>query len=252
MKRKWVKCNPWVDVGPATDYEDSHRLQPIDRKKLPDFLAALPDRDWQLVALFLYESFSRVGEMVQLLRTDVLRDVGVMRFRLPKERESKEVRYKFVALTQAVLAIINEAESRCDSLYVFSRTEREGRQLKRRKVHMILSRAGKRVGVKVSPHRLRKSGSTHALANRADIKSISKALGHSDIRTTVKYTLPDLDQQRAALSSLHIDGLSEVTNTLYREKVLESVRNAQAARKAAAASRRPQEKNKKPTSKQKR
>lgn len=190
-------------------------------------------------SLFLYQSLCRIGELCNLRRDDVLRAEGVIRFRRPKERKNKRIRYKYIALTPELLEIIDEAESRCASEHVFSRIEREGRPLKRRKVHQVLFKAGKRVGLVVSPHRLRKSGGTHALQRgSASLKTIQEIMGHSDIRTTARYLCPDLEEQRITLSGLNISRLKNVPNTVFQQEARQLVQKAQAARKQKAAERR--------------
>ena len=239
LRRGWVDENPFIEVGEVPDFEDTHRLQPVAQNRLADVLSALPDRDWQLVALFLYQSLCRIGELCILRRDDVLRTEGVIRFRRPKERKHKRIRYKYIALTPELLEIITEAESRCASEYVFSRIEREGRPLKRRKVHHVLFKAGKRVGLVVSPHRLRKSGGTHALQRgSASLKTVQEIMGHSDIRTTARYLRPDLEEQRITLSGLNISRLKNVPNTVFQQEARQLVQKAQAARKQKAAAGR--------------
>lgn len=227
--------NPWVAVEAATDYEDTHRLQPLSGEQIQQAIQAAPDRDWQLVLLFLYQSMCRRQELARLKRTDVLRREGLIRFRRPKERRKQEVRDKYITATPELLTIIDEAAARCESEYVFSRRERQGRPLLLSKITHMLEQIGKRIRVPLSPHRLRKSGATHLLEAGEDIRTVQLILGHGDIRTTAKYLRPSQEHQRQALKKLQVAPLLALPLT--RDQTAENRRNLEKAWQARKTAR---------------
>ncbi|WHZ14331.1 MAG: hypothetical protein OJF52_001169 [Nitrospira sp.] len=99
IRMKFLTTNPFSEVNDVVDHEDDHRLQPVPTHQLRALLTMAPSRFWQLIILFLYQTMCRRGELINLLRTDVLWNEDLIRFRRPKERRGSQVRHKYISLT---------------------------------------------------------------------------------------------------------------------------------------------------------
>ena len=96
----------------------------------------------------------------------------------------------------------------------------------------MLQKIGRRIGIKLSAHRLRKSGGTHALDGRdANLRVIQQIMGHSDIRTTARYLRPKLSRQKALMAQLGVQDLLGVENSTYKESLQKNLDKAHKARK---------------------
>jgi len=75
---------------------------------------------------------------------------------------------------------------RLDSEYLFPNMD--GRPLTRAAIHKIVKKAGEVAGIAgAAPHRIRKTFATEYAANGGDTFSLQHEMGHSDIRTTMRY-----------------------------------------------------------------
>jgi len=83
-------------------------------------------------------------------------------------------------------------------------TTLKGHQLKHRYVQEMVRRYAKRAGIgkRVSPHVLRHSLATDLYRQTGNIRLVQKALGHSDLSTTMIYTHVYDSEVKAALRSL--------------------------------------------------
>ncbi len=82
-----------------------------------------------------------------------------------------------------------------------------GRPLSRERVWQIVRTYAEEAGLNdVSPHTLRHSFATHLLENGADIRSIQKMLGHSDLGTTADFYLHFKDELKTAHEQFHPRG----------------------------------------------
>ena len=78
----------------------------------------------------------------------------------------------------------------------------DGSYLKRSRLTRVVKRAAKRSGVpNITFHSLRHTFGT-LMANKNGVVKASKALGHSDIKTTMMYYHTDESTMRAAMNNL--------------------------------------------------
>ena len=68
-------------------------------------------------------------------------------------------------------------------------------------------RLGKRVGIDLSPHRLRRTWATNLHSNGADLLTLSAALGHTSPQTTKRYVGITDDNLHELSSRLDTDWL---------------------------------------------
>lgn len=85
---------------------------------------------------------------------------------------------------------------RPNSLFLFCTST--GRQLCVRQVWVIVKKTLKRAGAPGSTHTLRHSFGTHMYRNGADIHTVQRLMGHSNISTTQRYVHLDRDDLKAA------------------------------------------------------
>lgn len=82
---------------------------------------------------------------------------------------------------------------------------KQGRQLGRRQIALIVEQAGLAAGLPqhIHPHMLRHSFASHLLSNGADLRVIQELLGHASVDTTQIYTSTDLQHLAQTFKKFH-------------------------------------------------
>ena len=159
-------------------------------------------RDYVMIEL-LYSSGLRVSELVSLRLEDIHFDAGFLRV---VGKGSKE---RIVPVSMRALEKIKnymkrermEILKKKTSTYLFV-TSRGG-PMTRQRFWQTISKTGKKLGIPLSPHTMRHSFATHLLEGGADLRSLQKMLGHSDISTTQVYTKVTTDRLKKVYSKHH-------------------------------------------------
>jgi len=138
----------------------------------------------------LYSCGVRVSELINIKISDIFFDDFLIKVNGKGNKE------RFVPMSKSSKIMIKDYISSerfniipkkgyQDFLFLNNR----GQKLSRVMIYTILNIAKKRLGFKknISPHLLRHSFATHLIENGADISSIQKMLGHSNITTTERY-----------------------------------------------------------------
>ena len=187
-----------LDVNPAKALsagKAEHKLPEILTSKEVELLLQQPKttddkgiRDKAMLEL-MYATGIRVSELVDLNLSDVNLSAGNIRC-FSKNRE------RFIPMYPYALSILREyiehvrpkmiATSDVEALFVNMLGERMSRQGFWKLVKNYQNKA--RIKKEITPHMLRHSFATHLLENGADLRSVQKMLGHSDISSTLFYT----------------------------------------------------------------
>jgi integrase/recombinase XerD len=151
----------------------------------------------------LYSSGLRVSELVNLGIVDINSEGGFIRVVgkgskervVPMNMRAKEKVRRYVSQFRSFLLKGRYS----DYLFVTNR----GAAMTRQRFWQSMKSYGRQVGIDLSPHTMRHSFATHLLEGGADLRSLQKMLGHSDISTTQIYTKVTTDRIRKVYLEHH-------------------------------------------------
>ena len=159
-------------------------------------------RDSAMLEL-LYSSGLRVSELVKIKLGDIHFDAGFVRI-MGKGAKERVVPVNVRALEKVKKYMEEERPEtlkKRQSPYLF--VTRLGKPMSRQRFWQTLKVLGKQAGLDISPHTIRHCFATHLLEGGADLRSVQKMLGHSDISTTQIYTKVTTDRIKKVFKSYH-------------------------------------------------
>lgn len=137
---------------------------------------------------FLYSTGVRVGELVQLNRTDI--DFG-RRECIVNGKGNKQRKVYFDAKTKVhIEKYLEQRKDDCPAL--FCSLLAPHKRLEISGVEIALRNIGRKAGIgKVHPHKFRRTVATKAIDKGMPIEQVQRMLGHSQIDTTLEYAMVD-------------------------------------------------------------
>jgi site-specific recombinase XerD len=172
-------------------------LSKTQMRNLVDFFDNVKHR---LVVKLLYCSGLRLQELVNLKRADINVVDGLVFVRRGKGGKD---RITLFAKDVEQDLLVYYSQTTFSSPYLFE--GRGGVKYTKKSVQKLLEVAGKKLGVRITPHMLRHSFATHLVEAGVDIRYVQKLLGHSDVSTTGVYVhvaKKDLQGIRSPLDNL--------------------------------------------------
>ena len=159
-------------------------------------------RDAAMLEL-LYSSGLRVSELVAIKLGDINFEAGFIRV-MGKGSKERVVPVNTRAV-ERIRRYMNDERpmilKKRQSPYLF--VTRRGRPMSRQRFWQTLKSVGKHAGIDLSPHTIRHCFATHLLEGGADLRSVQKMLGHSDISTTQIYTKVTTDRIKKVFKKHH-------------------------------------------------
>jgi integrase/recombinase XerD len=159
-------------------------------------------RDSAMLEL-LYSSGLRVSELVMMKTSDVHFDAGFVKV-LGKGSRERVVPVNARAIARIKRYIDDERAGvlqRRHSPYLF--VTKRGGPMTRQRFWQTMKALGRKLNIEISPHTVRHCFATHLLEGGADLRSVQKMLGHSDISTTQIYTKVTTDRIKKVFKKHH-------------------------------------------------
>ncbi|MBI5188015.1 MAG: site-specific tyrosine recombinase XerD [Nitrospirae bacterium] len=200
-----------ISADPSENLQTPKRWERLPRSlSISDVMALLETnvpgsttiRDSAMLEL-LYSSGLRVSELVSLKLGDINFEAGFLRV-IGKGSKERVVPVNLRAI-EKIKKYIQEQRSNIlkkrRSPYLF--ITRRGGPMTRQRFWQTIKIFGKRLGIELSPHTIRHCFATHLLEGGADLRSVQKMLGHSDISTTQIYTKVTTDRIKKVYAEHH-------------------------------------------------
>lgn len=190
MPRKWERLPKALSISEVMDLLQT------------SFSGKTIFRDSAMLEL-LYSSGLRVSELVKIKLGDIHFDAGFVRI-MGKGDKERVVPVNVRALEKVKKYMEEERPvtlKKRQSPYLF--VTKLGKPMSRQRFWQTLKAIGKQAGLEISPHTIRHCFATHLLEGGADLRSVQKMLGHSDISTTQIYTKVTTDRIKKVYKAYH-------------------------------------------------
>lgn len=186
---KWLAAEGYIQRDPATTIKplkvEKKQRQSLSQIELEYIRKACCTIRERAIVEFLYSTGCRISELVHIKKSDVdfLTD-EVHLFGKGRKHRTSYLNAKAHVVLQEYLAARKD-----DSEYLFVRIRRPVGRLSTDAVRSMLREISKRTSITkpVSPHIIRHTTATQAVANGMPIEEVRALLGHENVATTMIY-----------------------------------------------------------------
>ena len=161
----------------------------LNREEIRDLLAAASTTRDQLLLGLLYGCGLKPGQLIRLTWADIDPAAGIMRIHADRQSRTLEI-------PPDLLPVLTYGKTRCPAEDFVLQGRFAGSALSLRMIELTVRRARKAADIlkPITAMSLRHAYAVHSLESGASVRTVQTALGHEDIRTTMRYvrcTLPD-------------------------------------------------------------
>lgn len=138
-----------------------------------------------LILCLLYDTMIRAEELCQLRIRDITFDRGGGSLYIWGKGNKPRMVY-FATQTKRALREYLAARPgyKPDERLILTD---QGRPMNRNSLAKLVKRLGEKIGIRVTPHLLRITGACHRLNNGLNVVDLQRVMGHSDVKTTMRY-----------------------------------------------------------------
>jgi len=206
VKWQYLHANPLTHIE-YLKQDDSKKIRSLTEREVRQVLANSPDWFYPIIFTMLYTGM-REGEVIHLEWSDVDFEKRVIHIRkkdfwLPKS-SGRGIRERDIAMTDGLVTFLKKHKLRDSQKDNWVFHNRDGEQLKPG-LRKVFARITQKLGFPevTQIHSLRHTYATHLIKCCKDIAVVQAQLGHSDIRTTMRYNdmMPDHQAQAANMLS---------------------------------------------------
>lgn len=162
----------------------------------------------RLSAMFylLYATGMRVSELASITISDILNaeNEGFVRI------TGKGSKTRLIPIDKKTRAFVEKYIQQARSSFnpkggdhLFPSPRYKNKHLSRQRIFQLLKEITEPLNITISPHGVRHSFATHLLENDANLRSVQKMLGHSDLSTTEVYTSIAHKQKQKVINEKH-------------------------------------------------
>lgn len=148
-------------------------------------------RDW-IVARLIFDTGSRIGELLDIVPSDIDLRANVILLRNTKNKKQRFV-YFSDKTRRNLKSWLDYKDRYSNSDYVFPTIQ--GNRVKIEGVERSFRLRSKDVGLEVSPHLLRNNFAKRYLINGGDLATLSRLLGHATVEITAQIYLDFADKE---------------------------------------------------------
>lgn len=173
-----------IDLRIKTPKRPTRLPVTLSHAEIERVLQSIANEKHRTMVALAYGAGLRVSELTDLRVGSVSFEEGILYV-----YQGKGSKDRITLLPDAIIPELkNRVVGKCQDDYLFE-SERGGR-LSTRSIQLVFERALKNAEIKkpATFHSLRHSFATHILEQGTDLRFIQKLLGHSNIRTTQRYT----------------------------------------------------------------